>query len=347
MCPPGTDQTTRTAQRWNLIAPRRREIEHLDGGNPPHQSGLRFPDPNTTTPTWDAWLLLAKPDLMPVSRLPAEPRAQDCQILNAPLELLDMIVAELPDGDLLALACTCASMLDLAVRHIRRRIQSRAGAWVGQEIACTGTYLQDLPANFLKDDLAYQSVGMPAPLPNEQGRRRFPHHGMAPARSMNWRALSMYDQAAKLDREAWLKELSIRTEAEGESSVARTIIEQTLSLQNLYRQDRSWVLRNLDTKEFVRCYTGKDCRGYVEASGDSAQPLKLDYALLCRISWTDSDGREYKFNQVQRGVWAGHRFEIVSLDSISPSEASGWTDVTAKFVKECGLVGSLIQAYDM
>ncbi|KAG6824010.1 hypothetical protein H0H93_002682, partial [Arthromyces matolae] len=78
------------------------------------------------------------------------------------------------------------------------------------------------------------------------------------------------------------------------------------------------VFRNLTTKEFVRGDAIADARA------DEDKPWRKDigfeHVFWVRTTWSDkpSDlGLKYKGPiQIHRGVWAGHRFDVVSVGNV-------------------------------
>ncbi|KAJ1657490.1 hypothetical protein IWQ61_003118 [Dispira simplex] len=78
------------------------------------------------------------------------------------------------------------------------------------------------------------------------------------------------------------------------------------------------VLRNLTTKEYA-------C--------ESSSPYTLGHLLLTRICWSEGPDlpMDSAWDAVRRGVWAGHRFDIVAEATF---DKNGWTDVTEAVVGE-------------
>ncbi|KAJ1964594.1 hypothetical protein IWQ62_002893 [Dispira parvispora] len=78
------------------------------------------------------------------------------------------------------------------------------------------------------------------------------------------------------------------------------------------------VLRNLSTKEYI-------CQ--------SSSPYTLGHLLLTRICWSYGPDlpADYEAAEVLRGVWAGHRFDMVAESTF---DKDGWTDVTQAVVGE-------------
>jgi hypothetical protein len=87
-----------------------------------------------------------------------------------------------------------------------------------------------------------------------------------------------------------------------------------------------WVLRNLTTNEYVRCRPGRTHpvkHGYLDHI--DAPDLRIDDLLLMRIGWSKKSpspaGQEVLDNLI-RGPWAGHCFDIIPLETAITTDYS-------------------------
>jgi len=101
-----------------------------------------------------------------------------------------------------------------------------------------------------------------------------------------------------------------------------------------YPDTESWVLRNLTTAEFVQ---GDRLSAAFHGSGRQRGP-HLGYpgfgeAVMCRICWSTRDSTVpcAGFN---RGIWAGHRFEICTGKIHILNSDCSWKNVTSEIVDE-------------
>jgi hypothetical protein len=97
----------------------------------------------------------------------------------------------------------------------------------------------------------------------------------------------------------------------------------------LYANSPKWILRNLTTKEFVR--------QSVVARGTNNGPFGRDQvglgeALLSRICWSSVPNATQGWDGIHRGIWAGHRFDIILMDAIEGK--TGWKDVSESVYEE-------------
>ncbi|TCD67777.1 hypothetical protein EIP91_011963 [Steccherinum ochraceum] len=117
----------------------------------------------------------------------------------------------------------------------------------------------------------------------------------------------------------------------------------------LANEERPWVLCNLTTGEYVRASAianllepavlQDDKQRYRYIYGPNfAERLNVSMGAVARFCWSSdpsfSVAEAYK-GDIHRGVWAGHRFEIISLDSIRPlGNGREWKDVSEEVAGE-------------
>lgn len=347
MCPPGTDQTTRTAQRWTLLAPKLQQrqglFSHLEDSWEKRRYGpLDFCYDKLCFGAFEK-LYKSPPSSAIISQLcqPFKPSQHTSSISileNLPPELIGNIFSVLEPDELVALGLCSQKLWVQAVRAIHDRYHNCSGVWAGTPIVCTGTYLQDLPQTIYdlfpsieKDTKAWGDV-------HGQG---VPMRGMAPARRWNWNALSAYAKVVKsadLEQEfqdALSKHLVDSHTPQRLHSAMRSCIGAT----NPVRGDvePQWYFRNFNTKEFLRMETkdGDTSNQTTNLFVEGNPYLTLDLILIWRIVWTcqGAYGREKaELEAMKRGKWAGHCFDVVTSEW--PNKDSDWEDITVKLAKE-------------
>ena len=325
MCPPGVDQTTRLPQRWQIVVPRLRQN---------HQLALNFPHGSTRflfdeNGAWDAWSKLARPAArtnQTFSKGKHHSRGPVSRLESFPAELLAMILScpELSKDDIISLGMASETLWSHTIYYIEKdyRHSPSVGPWAGSEIACTGTYLTELPPSFEKDDLALNSVSI-----TDGGE-------MCSARKINWAAFQHFTSPRKEDEQEW--RAAFNHHAANQTNIPKTRLAQmsedllfVSSTIGSFPADAPWVLRNLTTKEFVRCLPRADSqgrRGYVDHP--VFKGLRVHDILTMRICWTQA----YRFDMC--GKWAGHSFDIVVLDENRSALGEAWVDVTDAIVEE-------------
>jgi hypothetical protein len=342
MCPPGVDQTRRLQQRWQILAPRLRQGQKLAA------KSVRF----TSNPvnflfnqnqSWDAWSKLAKPVDFDLSRQTASFTKHGCGAKTStsslsslecmPAELLKMVFDDeiLEKQDITALGLCSQTLWQHMLERVESEYRKNAAPWADSEIACTGTYLEDLPESFDKDNMALDSVTL------KDGPVR-----RVMARRFNWAAWSEYERPKENQQDEWCSALLTHRITAAIPGSYWVKLEEDVSCSKLFPNFTSkgsgWVLRNQTTKEYVRiCASSERKEDYV-ASVSSARWLRLDDVLIMRICWTTRSGGEERADlekgiYLYRGKWAGHRFDIVMQED-SLAKTDGWKDITAEIVSE-------------
>lgn len=251
---------------------------------------------------------------------------------SVPFELLAMILScpKLSKEDIISLGMASEALWSHTIQHVDKayRHSPSVGPWAGYEIACTGTYLTGLPPSFNKDNLALNSVSI-----TNDGQ-------MCTARKINWAMLNNFVSSLEDDEQEW--RTAFNNHAANQTHIPKPRLaqmsEEFLSVFSTIRSPPAgapWILRNLVTKEFVRCLPTADFRG---AQGHVDHPrgpwLRLSEILTMRICWSQpyTAGRYPLLNAF--GQWAGHSFDIVPLNEARGTLGEAWIDVTDAIVEE-------------
>ena len=233
--------------------------------------------------------------------------------------------------DIVSLGMASETLWSHTIQHIDidYRHSPSIGPWAGYEIACTGTYLLELPSTFNRDNLALNSVSI-----TEDGQ-------MCTARKINSAMLTNFvSSLIEYDEQEWW--IAFNNHVPDQTHIPRPRLaqmsEELLSVFSGIRSppaDAPWILRNLATKEFVRCLPKTDFqgrRGYVDHP--RVKWLRLSEVLTMRICWTIPNMRGLYPPLNASGQWAGHSFDIVPLDETRVTLGEAWTDVTDAIVEE-------------
>jgi hypothetical protein len=307
MCPPGVDQTMRSAQKWQVLAPELGQVHKL-GVTEKYGEMSLIGALFSQQPTWDVFSLLARPILPPFASPPIANSIPRAPAKNSPLEslsneILDMILDELPEkSDRLAFGLSSQAFWQLVLRRIRARYLKCAAPWAGTKLAFQGSYSMDLPAPFKEPGVVH--------IPNRFGN-------MCEARRFFW-AIYGSDEPVEVRKEqaAWIESGNEYCTWGMESYWAR--IKEDIRC-DLFPKKTEWILRNLDTHEIV------------SSKVLAERKLNLADALLMKICWTTIPSHGEEFFDMHQGEWAGHRFDIVARDI---QDETGWQDVSEKVANE-------------
>ena len=353
MCLSGQDQTERRQQRWKILAPRVRQNLALPREGFRHRSAPKSLLFNEETDL-DLWSKLAKPAkqvryLQNREQSPqAVQRAKLSPFESIPAELLSMVLGQsgLAKRDLIALALSSDVLSSHVLHHIESESKTSKAPWAGHELACIGTYLTDLPEAFETGNLFHSSV-------NDYGGPVIPCGNMCLARAINHATDDVYklvpndaevEWRAVFDEHASLMVSSLEYDR---LFRLKTAILEILASRWSCTSDSAWMLRNLTTKQYVRCRPTKPGgaqTGYVDHVRTRTNPLRVDHVLLMYICWTVMRGVRDDPNGmgIFRGVWAGHCFDIVSQQEVDMTREA-WEDVTDDIVTEAARLRGVIK----
>ena len=194
MCPPGVDQTTRTSERWTLLAPALEEkyditpdLEDEHTNRPDISKFLR------NNYSWDAFEKLAqyarngKKACSILSDLPRSDNNNHGTSLEClPAEIIRMIISDpiLHPADVVSLGLTSHLLWTHALAHMAS-ICSK-GPWAETPLVCTGTWTISVPPAIHR---LHPHIKQDEEVFFKRARiagRWGPMRGVCPAREYNW-----------------------------------------------------------------------------------------------------------------------------------------------------------------
>ncbi|KAG6824882.1 hypothetical protein H0H92_005521 [Tricholoma furcatifolium] len=243
-------------------------------------------------------------------------------------EILDMILAHLDDiVDLVSFMTTCQRYWEIGRRLLEKMIEHAAiVSWAGDRLGCFGDYakLDDLPRGMLTDaEVQY-------------------------IKSTDFE--SLWDSFSHLQRQRcfrYARCIENYWRRPGSDLFGKILSANFCVYQHLYRvlkelieidtidiEDFLYghlVFRNLTTKEYVRGTA-------IRAGRKQFRYLSFEHTLLIRTSWSSDPSMAMAYDgdlQVHRGVWAGHRFDVVDAERVEGEHAEdGWKDVSEAVINE-------------
>lgn len=311
MCPPGVDQTMRTAQKWQVLAPELGQVHKL-GVTEKYGEMSLIGALFSSQPTWDVFSLLARPVLPPFTPPPITNSIPRSPAKSSPLEslsneILDIILDELTEkSDQLAIGLASQAFWQLVLRRIRARYLKSAAPWAGKKLAFQGSYSMDLPAPFKEPGVVH--------IPSRRGN-------MSEARRFFWSIYNSQEPVeVRKEQAAWIK--AGNDLCKGRSELYWDLMEKDIKC-HLFPKKTEWILRNLDTHEIV------------SSKVLAEKKLNLADALLMEICWTTIPSHGEEFFNMQQGEWAGHQFDIVAREM---HDGVGWHDVSEKVANEASVL---------
>jgi hypothetical protein len=357
MCRRGVDQTGRLPDVWALICPGSKAVQPL----PPAALSTIPSYPRSYLDridiknvffnpelAWGAFSKLAVPAPLPQTRdrqvvQPARRGASKLSRLESlPVELLSMVVEEsgLEKTDIIALGLSSTLLWEVVVTHVQASYRKAPAPWAGSMFWCQGNYATTLPDAFLSQSQKDADEGKEwaAQIQNIQSAGR---SGMCPARRFFWSAHREY--ATHVD--AWVQEEGWKEAARGhraKSGMERGVwkmVEKGLVCPEFWPREREWVLRNLTTREIVESEVLRERERKRKRKGT----ISFDDVLLMRTYWSIPNSRDVV--GIKNGVWAGHRFDIVTGEKHRAEGGLGdWKDVTEEVYVEAEMLRTKIMA---
>lgn len=113
----------------------------------------------------------------------------------------------------------------------------------------------------------------------------------------------------------------------------------SINLWQFCPTDQAWMLRNLTTKQFVRSEEIALRPEFI--NGPDIKVIGFGHVVLSRICWSQDpeNGMDFYDGEINRGVWAGHRFDITTVESHRKStKGEVWEDVSQEIATELATI---------
>ena len=347
MCPIYPDE-------WALISPRLRtfaQVTRLPARSPPNamftmgvssysRGPIEFLFQNNSS--CNAWANLARPAVSKESRYPRLLPANYNRLIpfskleELPTELLDMVFESLANEkiDVIALGLSSETLWSHALRHIERDSSRSMAPFAGTEIVVLGSNHHDLPDSFNDKNLAISSVS-PKVKKTMVGWFPEPFYDSA---------TSQYEKIDGGTQSIWMNAWNNQTWSRlfiplHKGKILETELFAKCSPRRNSSLDAVWILRNLTTKQYIRCIPSSsqtETAAYLDHP--NAGKLLVDDILMMKICWSrwkGFDDEDCVYRGVYRGVWAGHCFDIVEFDPDKlKAEDQGWNDCTDMIMED-------------
>lgn len=257
---------------------------------------------------------------------------------NLPTELIGAVFDELDIVDTCYLSIVARSFWEIGWPYIVKKAMGFIGPWAGHRLVCLGEGpIEDYPPYMLSEDEKEELVeGLDADEYDDDDDEK--SHAGSPV-DLGHIASSRYEEAGvdvpprHVSRMlAAIARYEMYKMPESMRSKMRELID--IDLSKYYPEDRRWVLRNLTTHEFIRA---EALAGNSEENGPYIRDLGFEHIALSRIFWSSSSGSAtFSGRSVNRGIWAGHRLEITTLDRHTKSVLSDvvWKDISEDAVED-------------
>ena len=212
--------------------------------------------------------------------------------------------------------------------------QGPAESWAGDRLICVGDYcdIDDLPEAVFTD--SEKNALDKFATEYEDDRSLY--------RALGSGELQIGSARAKLFDKAFVARVKAMKKAL--PALQRKKCQELLDIPDviefLYEVDPAhpWALCNLTTGEYVRADAISKMAGPDETDNgpDVGHGLTFGEVIGARISWSTDGSVAMSYDgDLHRGVWAGHRFQIIRMDQMGHlGNGRKWKDVSEEVTKE-------------
>ena len=290
-----------------------------------------------------------KKSMVPTGSQNSESKQQDCSnkstcgLSRLPVELLDMVLKCLDLEEVFNLGIQTPYFWKVSCRHIQAHVAfGLGGSWAGEGVICAGgsSEPKDLPLNVLTE--VEREGSQKLIRKSEYSDDESEDEDFDPDTT------NLYDLAhdwyPEVDRPKNLRDYrrflllgKLRDWPHLPSSFkAQISIElESYDLPNFYPDDQPWILRNLTTQEYVRSEAIAVKPEHIR--GPHISGRGFGEVVMSRTCWsTDGACAMKNTHDIHRGIWAGHHFDIRTLESHRQGSLglTEWKDVSEEVANE-------------
>ena len=223
--------------------------------------------------------------------------------------------------------------------YVEKKLMSFMGPWAGHRLVCLGEGpIEDFPPHMLSEDEKEElAKGLDADEYDDDKDGKL--HAGSPV-DLSLLVYSRYYEAEP-DVPPFRLILTLQKIARYQMrNMSRPMISRVPNFldfdhfSEFFLDDRKWVLRNLTTHEFIR---SEALAGNSSQTGRHIKDLGFEHLVLSRTFWSSSStNATFNSRSVNRGIWAGHRLEITTLNRHAKSTLSdeAWKDISEDAVED-------------
>lgn len=258
-----------------------------------------------------------------------------------PADLIGMICDELCMGDLICLALAARKFWNLVRPYMEKDLMRGIAPWAGHRIICIGAvYPFDYPPGVLNEGEEKElSKGMDIEEVARYIKERFPpypRYVTSLSDIIEWRYVELVYAPLKPQWEE-VRNIALYQMREYPQPMRSKVLNfsRPRPTKEYHTVNKNWILRNLTTHEFIR---SEVVAGNSKHHGPYIDDLGFEHIIILRTLWASSSSKRLVFNgrKVHRGVWAGHRLDIITFERHAKSRSSNatWTDISEEAIED-------------
>ncbi|MCJ1474866.1 hypothetical protein MMC13_003526 [Lambiella insularis] len=224
-------------------------------------------------------------------------------------------------------------------RHVWSYQRLYHGQWSGEKIICVGEHIKpfDHPPGLFSEHEArhlFSNEFYRARLGLEKGQNADLHSFASTfdEEPKDWRLTYMLDLSEVYGMDWYDLVYSVLGNNHRPSDFADMCKPR---LSDFYPENQSWILRNLTTLEYIRSEAIALKPEYIR--GPFIDYLGFGHVVLSRICWSSNSLSSVEDDvSTMRGIWAGHRFDITTVEKHKQSirNYEEWEDISEEIAQE-------------
>ncbi|EFY85273.1 F-box domain containing protein [Metarhizium acridum CQMa 102] len=265
------------------------------------------------------------------------PNSQSATFSSLPTEIHQLIFSHIEKFvDVLRLGLVNRHLCDIAREQLLSGFCSHFAPWAGQKIVYVGcnTKPNDYPPGLFSDAEIEALSKEEIEVYDEYEQD---YITMTPSNLFDFTTPGVSAMQGRIDIELktiQYRLLSYKLKASENAALTYLGVPAYIQCDHFLPRDQPWVLRNLTTKQFVRAEAIALKPEFIH--GPEIKFFGFGHVVLLRICWSSSPVSGVDPENIVRGIWAGHCFDITLLAKHQEETGAGegWTDISDEVAKE-------------
>lgn len=269
--------------------------------------------------------------------------SQPITLSHLPIEVHRLIFERLEViEDVICLGLTSRHFWNIGEEYIHKPYESFLGGWAGHNIVCVGEHVEpdDYPPGLFSEEELDKPCKrtINTPFRDDLGEKEYAAEPFTLFHFASSRVSCLHQRSDLVAGTAKIYENCKERVGHVDPAMRLKRPKICVNENTPYPKDRSWILRNQTTKEYVRSEAIALKPEHIH--GPHIDLLGFGEVVLSRFCWSSYPSISMRDpTDIFRGAWAGHCLDIVTLAlHDAETDAEEWTDISARVAGEIGAI---------
>jgi len=231
-------------------------------------------------------------------------------------------------GDCICLAVTSAGFWEVGRRHLKALMLEKRCSWAGDRIICLGDYCR--PGHNPENVLTEEEIKILKHVKSQKGDN-VPDQDAIASTAYTTSLYNWADSFSDRTGASFSRDLLLRIRNQLSPAEHRLLSKLTVLEDPAMDDTKTLVLRNLTEQVYIR---GDVLQTFAEEQvQEYGTSVGFGEVVISNICWSaDPSSSMRSGGDITQGRWAGHRFDITTLDMVENDEELEWMDASDDIV---------------